>query len=185
MDDQINGQINGQINKRIDGDAAGSQTRMVDVSAKSKTLRVAIARAMLRCDEATTLLISNAALPKGDAISSARIAGVMAAKRTPDLIPLCHPLALTSVDMAFEIAPGEVSIEARVTTIGPTGVEMEALTAVSVAALTVYDMSKAVDRSMSICSIVLVEKSGGRSGDWRRDDASGDGGAVGGAGGND
>jgi cyclic pyranopterin phosphate synthase len=146
-------------------------SRMVDTSDKPETLRQARASGLVRMAPATLALIRDKKLAKGDVLEVARLAGIMAAKRTGDLIPLCHPLPITSavLDFAFE---GEelLRIEATVRVFGRTGVEMEALTAVSVAALTVYDMCKAVDRVMSVERIRLEEKSGGRSGSFRRDD---------------
>ena len=146
-------------------------SRMVDTSAKPETLREAKASALVRMAPATAALIQNRQLAKGDVCEVARLAGILAAKRTGDLIPLCHPLPITSatVDFTFEGAD-LLRIEATVRVFGRTGVEMEALTAVSVAALTVYDMCKAVDRVMTIERIRLEEKSGGRSGTFRRDD---------------
>ncbi len=146
-------------------------SRMVDTSAKPETLRQARASGVIRLAPATLALIRDRALAKGDVLEVARLAGIMAAKRTSDLIPLCHPLPLTSaaVDFNFE-NDGCLRIEATVRIWGRTGVEMEALTAVSIAALTVYDMCKAVDRGMTIERIRLEEKSGGRSGTFRRDD---------------
>jgi cyclic pyranopterin phosphate synthase len=140
---------------------------MVDVSAKADTARTAVAEGCVRMHAATLALIQEGGMPKGDVIAVARVAGIMAAKRTPDLIPLCHPLPVTgvSVDLLPE-APSTLRIRATVRTTGKTGVEMEALTAVSVAALTVYDMCKAVDRGMRIEGIRLLEKHGGKSGDW-------------------
>lgn len=149
-------------------DAAG-RVRMVDVSAKRTTLRSATARGFVRVAPETLALVAEGRLAKGDPLQAARIAGIMAAKRTADLIPLCHPLPLVSAQVDVEIARDGIAIVATVKTSGPTGVEMEALTAVSVAALTVYDMLKAADRSMTIEHVHLVEKSGGRSGHWRRD----------------
>jgi cyclic pyranopterin phosphate synthase len=148
-----------------DGDA-----RMVDVSAKAETSREAVARAVLRMSPTTLALIRQGQTPKGDVLGVARTAGILAAKRTADLIPLCHPLRITGVDLDFGNAPegGGLAIEARVRTVDKTGVEMEALTAVSVAALTVYDMIKAVERGVTIADIQLLEKSGGRSGHWKR-----------------
>ena len=141
-------------------------SRMVDVSAKPETLREARASGLVRMAPATAALIRDRKLSKGDVLETARIAGVMAAKRTGDLIPLCHPLPITSAAVAFSWdADDLLRIEATVRVFGRTGVEMEALTAVSVAALTVYDMCKAVDRVMTIERIRLEEKSGGRSGD--------------------
>ena len=146
-------------------------SRMVDTSDKPETLREARASGLVRMAPATAALIRDRGLAKGDVLEVARLAGIMAAKRTGDLIPLCHPLPLTGVrvDFAFE-GDAVLRIEATVRLVGRTGVEMEALAAVSVAALTVYDMCKAVDRSMTIERIRLEEKSGGRSGTFRRDD---------------
>jgi cyclic pyranopterin phosphate synthase len=140
---------------------------MVDVGEKEETRREAVARAVVLMQPDTLRLVLEGALPKGDVLATARIAGIMAAKRTPDLIPLCHPLPLTHV--AIELAPDEersaLLIEATVRTRGQTGVEMEALTAASVAALTLYDMCKAVDRAMRISDIRLAQKRGGHSGE--------------------
>lgn len=139
---------------------------MVDVSDKSETVRVAVARGRVVMAPETMALIQSRGLKKGDVLAVAQLAGIMGAKRTPDLIPLCHPLALTSVkvDLALDPDNDAVTIEATCKLKGQTGVEMEALTAVSVAALTVYDMVKAVDKSMRITDIHLVHKSGGKSG---------------------
>jgi cyclic pyranopterin phosphate synthase len=146
-------------------------SRMVDTSAKPETLREARASGLVRMAPATAALIRDRALAKGDVLEVARLAGILAAKRTGDLIPLCHPLPITSaaLDFAF-VGDGLLRIEATVRVCGRTGVEMEALTAVSVAALTVYDMCKAVDRVMTIEQVRLEEKSGGRSGTFRRAD---------------
>ncbi len=146
-------------------DQAG-HARMVDVGAKPETVREAVARGAVVMRPETAALIQAGGLPKGDALAAARLAGIMGAKRTPDLIPLCHPLAITGAEVAFEWEAGQsrLCIEARVRTVGKTGVEMEALTAVMVAALTIYDMCKAVDREMRIEAVRLVRKSGGRSG---------------------
>jgi len=146
-------------------DAAGT-ARMVDVGAKPATERVAVARAAVRCDRATYELIAAGEAAKGDVLGVARLAGIMAAKRTPDLIPLCHPIALTSVEVSLDLDPAlpGVRIEATARCVGPTGVEMEALTAASVAALTVIDMAKSSDRWMTVEDVGLVAKSGGRSG---------------------
>ena len=144
--------------------------RMVDVSGKAETDRIAVASGAIRMKPATLLLIRRQALPKGDLLTVARIAGIQAAKRTSDLIPLCHPLALRGVDVALALdddLPG-VRASATVRTVGPTGVEMEAMAAVSVALLTVYDMAKAVDRDMVLLDIRVESKDGGRSGSWRR-----------------
>lgn len=147
------------------------RARMVDVSAKSDTERTAIARGAIRMQAATLALIKRGGIEKGDVFAVARVAGIMAAKRTSDLIPMCHPLMLTSVKIDFDVpdsaegAEAVVGIQATVKTTGKTGVEMEALTALSVAALTIYDMAKAVDRGMRIESVRLAEKHGGKSGD--------------------
>lgn len=140
--------------------------RMVDVGEKAETERVATARASVRMQPATLKLIQDKAVAKGDVLAVAQLAGIMAAKRTPDLIPLCHPLALTSVQVLLrcELATSSVEIEATCRLRGKTGVEMEALTAASVAALTVYDMCKSADRGMTISEVRLVHKSGGKSG---------------------
>jgi cyclic pyranopterin phosphate synthase len=140
---------------------------MVDVSAKPETERVATARGRVVMEAATLARIRDGQVGKGDVLGVARLAGIMAAKRTGELIPLCHPLALSKVAVDLVPAPPDaVEIEAMVKVTGRTGVEMEALTAVTVAALTVYDMCKAVDRGMRIEAVRLVQKSGGRSGDW-------------------
>jgi cyclic pyranopterin monophosphate synthase len=145
-------------------------SRMVDVGAKQVSRRIARASATVRMASATLVLIRDKSAAKGDVIEVARLAGIMAAKQTPDLIPLCHPLAIESVTLDFVfVNDGTLRIEAAVQVESKTGVEMEALTAVSVAALTVYDMCKAVDRGITIERIQLEEKSGGRSGHWRRD----------------
>ena len=145
--------------------------RMVDVTPKSETLRVAVARGHVSARPDTIRLIVNRDLKKGDVLEVARLAGIMATKRTGDLIPLCHPLALTSVkvDLWIDETAHRVEIEAEVQTVGRTGVEMEALTAVSVAGLTVYDMCKAVDREMEVSDIRLIKKTGGKSGAFIRD----------------
>ncbi|MBN9121937.1 MAG: cyclic pyranopterin monophosphate synthase MoaC [Planctomycetes bacterium] len=145
-------------------------SRMVDVGAKAETNRTARASALVRMSPATLVLIRDKRLAKGDVLEVARLAGIMAAKKTADLIPLCHPLPLTSVKLDFTFpAEGALRIEAAVTVFARTGVEMEALTAVSVAALTVYDMCKAADRAMTIEAVRLEEKDGGRSGHFVRD----------------
>jgi len=147
------------------------RARMVDVGAKDDTLREAVARGEVRMRPETLQRLAAGDMPKGDVLATARIAGMMAAKRAPDLIPLCHPLLLThvAVDARLDVATSTVQIEATVRTVGKTGVEMEALTAVSVAALTIYDMCKAIDREMQIGAIRLVRKSSGRSGDFVND----------------
>ncbi|HET6576286.1 MAG TPA: cyclic pyranopterin monophosphate synthase MoaC [Fimbriiglobus sp.] len=146
-------------------------SRMVDVGAKPETHRVARASALVRMQPATLALIRDKGVAKGDVREVARLAGIMAAKRTAELIPLCHPLPLTSVDVSFAFDGDCVlRVEATARVFGRTGVEMEALTAVSVAALTVYDMCKAADREMTVERVRLEEKSGGKSGHFRRGD---------------
>ena len=146
------------------------KARMVDVSDKAETERSATAKGSVIMQRATLALIKDGAVKKGDVLSVARLAGIMGAKKTPDLIPLCHPLALTSVqvDLTLDEARNAVDITATCKLVGKTGVEMEALTAVSVAALTVYDMCKAVDKGMQIVDIRLIHKSGGKSGTFER-----------------
>jgi cyclic pyranopterin phosphate synthase len=152
---------------------AGGASRMVDVSAKETTVRTAVASGLVRMAASTLSLILENRVVKGDVFAVARLAGIMAAKRTGDLIPLCHPLGIDGVTVDFEaLDDSTVRIEAMVTVRGRTGVEMEALTAVSIAGLTIYDMCKAVDRGIEIDSIRLEAKSGGRSGDFRRDESS-------------
>ena len=155
-------------------DAQG-QAHMVDVAAKASTHRIGVAGGRIEMQANTLALIESGTAKKGDVLGIARIAGIMAAKKTSDLIPLCHPLALTRVALEFRISPGDeilaprVSCTATVETVGPTGVEMEALTAVQVALLTIYDMCKAVDRSMTITGVTLLEKHGGKSGSFVAD----------------
>ncbi|MDQ1128609.1 cyclic pyranopterin monophosphate synthase MoaC [Microbacterium sp. SORGH_AS_0888] len=139
---------------------------MVDVADKDVTRRRGVAVATLRTRPDVIRLIADGTLPKGEAIGTARLAGIMAAKATSTLIPLCHPLAITSVDVVLTVGPDRVDIVATVSTLGRTGVEMEALTAASVAGLTLYDMIKAVDRAARITDIAVIEKDGGRSGHW-------------------
>lgn len=141
---------------------------MVDVTAKDATKRTAVATGTLRTRPDVVDLIASKGLPKGDALATARVAGILAAKRTSDLIPLCHQLALTGVDVEFTIGTTAVDITATVRTTDRTGVEMEALTAVSVAALTLYDMLKAVDPAATIDGIAVVRKDGGKTGTWER-----------------
>jgi cyclic pyranopterin monophosphate synthase len=150
-------------------DSAGN-ARMVDVGDKPATERRAVARAVVRVTPETAALVQAGNAPKGDVLGVARIAGIQAAKRTSELIPLCHPLALSfvGVEGSIDVETGEIELIAEARTTGPTGVEMEALTAASVAALTVYDMVKGVQRGAEITSVALEHKSGGRSGDWRR-----------------
>ena len=155
------------------------RARMVDVSEKAATLRAATAAAEVRMAPETLALVMEGRMAKGDVLDVAQVAGVMAAKKTPDLIPMCHPIAITGVDIAFEVCEGGgainpdensaiINIEATVRCKGETGVEMEALTAASVAALTIYDMCKAVQKDIEITGICLLSKSGGKSGDYTR-----------------
>ena len=145
--------------------------RMVDVGRKEVTSRRAVARALVRMAPATAQLLADGGLPKGDALAVARVAGIMAAKRTPDLIPLCHPIALTAVDVdiAVEADAGVATITVAAQTAERTGVEMEALVAAGIAAFTLYDMIKGVDRGAAVESVRVDEKSGGKSGEWRRE----------------
>jgi cyclic pyranopterin phosphate synthase len=153
-------------NKPTHLDETGA-AHMVDVGAKAVTQRRAVAGGRITMSAEALEAIRSGNAPKGDVLSTARIAGIMAAKRTSDLIPLCHPLALTKVSVDFEWEGNGIAVTATAETTGPTGVEMEALTAASVALLTLYDMAKALDRAMILGDIRLLEKSGGRSGDWR------------------
>lgn len=148
-------------------DARG-RVAMVDVGAKAETAREAVAQAEIRMSAAARRAVRTKAVKKGDPLQTARLAGIMAAKRTSDLIPLCHQIALTSVDVEIRATAGGYRLRARAKTVHRTGVEMEALVAVSVAAMTIYDMLKAIDKSMTIGPIMLLEKRGGRSGDYRR-----------------
>jgi len=150
---------------------------MVDISDKNETSREAVARGVIIMQPATLRMIQKGEVPKGDVLAAARLAGIMAAKRLPDLIPLCHPLLLSSADVEFTPIEkaGRLDIESRIKLTGRTGAEMEALTAVAVAALTVYDMCKAVDKEMVIGSIRLVAKKGGKSGPYRRPGENGAG----------
>jgi cyclic pyranopterin phosphate synthase len=150
-------------------DDAG-RARMVDVGGKETTDRRAVARAVVRMSAETAAAVRSGDAPKGDVVGTARIAGIQAAKRTADLIPLCHPLPLSFVDVRMEVRDDGVEIESEARTSAQTGVEMEALTAASVAALTVYDMVKGLERGVEIADLGLVEKSGGRH-DWRRSSA--------------
>ena len=143
---------------------------MVDVTAKAESAREAVARVVLKMKRSTLAAIQAGEVGKGDVLGVARTAGILAAKRTPDLIPLCHPLRITGVDLTFQRneRASTLTIEARVRTVDKTGVEMEALTAAAVAGLTVYDMVKAVDKGVVLTDLCLLEKSGGKSGAWRR-----------------
>ena len=147
------------------------RARMVDVGEKAVTHRVAIASGRVAMQPATVALIREGRAAKGDVLAVAQVAAIMGAKKTHELVPMCHPLMLTRIEVGFELKDAAVAITARVETRGQTGVEMEALTAVSVAALTIYDMVKAIDRAMTIDSVRLEHKAGGRSGEWRREDA--------------
>ena len=162
-------------------DPAG-HARMVDVTPKEPTHRRAVARCKVMMQPETTTAIANREVKKGDVLSVARVAAIQAAKRTSDMVPLCHPLLIGSVSVNFELGDDHVAIEAQVDCVERTGVEMEALHACSVAALTVYDMCKSADRSMTITDLALWEKTGGRSGTYRRatadDHAGGDGGPL-------
>jgi cyclic pyranopterin phosphate synthase len=142
--------------------------KMIDVGAKEKTERVAVARGFVAMAPATVGIVRRGESEKGDVIAAARLAGILAAKKTPDLVPLCHPIALSGVDVEARTRRGGVEVVATVRTVDRTGVEMEALSAVSAACLTVYDMLKRYERGMRIEALELVEKKGGRSGHWRR-----------------
>ena len=143
---------------------------MVDVTRKAETAREAVAQIVLRMKRSTLAAIKVGQVAKGDVLGVARTAGILAAKRTPDLIPLCHPLRITGVDLTFELnqRAGTLRIQSRVRTVDKTGVEMEALTAAAAAGLTVYDMVKAVDKGITLTDLCLLRKSGGKSGPWRR-----------------
>jgi len=158
--------VNQDPDKLSHFDASGRAT-MVDVSAKSATRREAIASAFVELSEAVLAALPEN--PKGNPLEVARFAGIQAAKRTSELIPMCHPLPLSFVDIEIEIVTGGIQILATAATTAATGVEMEALTAASIAALTIYDMTKALDKSIRISEIVLLEKRGGKSGDYKRD----------------
>jgi cyclic pyranopterin phosphate synthase len=149
------------------------RARMVDVTPKEPSHRRAVARGRVYMHAETASLVARGAITKGDVLAVARVAGIQAAKRTPDLIPLCHPLLVGSVLVNFRIEDDYIEVEAQVETVDRTGVEMEALTACSVACLSIYDMCKSVDRSMVIGEMTLWEKTGGRSGPYRRNDAVG------------
>ncbi|MHB8221013.1 MAG: cyclic pyranopterin monophosphate synthase MoaC [Acidimicrobiales bacterium] len=148
--------------------------RMVDVTPREPTHRRALARCRVTMLPETTTKVANNAIMKGDVLAAARIAGIQAAKRTADLIPMCHPVLVGSVAVNFSIGDDHVEVEAQVETVDRTGVEMEAMTACAVAALTVYDMCKSADRTMTVQQVALWEKSGGRSGPWRRTDLDAD-----------
>ena len=154
--------MNGLTHLGDDGSA-----RMVDVSAKAVTAREAVATGHIAMSAEAAAAIAQGLVKKGDVLAVARVAGIMAAKRTADLIPLCHPIALTSVTIDFGLEPQQVTVTATARTAGQTGVEMEALTAASTALLTIYDMAKAIDKAMVIGGVRLLSKTGGKSGDWR------------------
>jgi cyclic pyranopterin phosphate synthase len=143
--------------------------KMIDVGAKPKTERVAVARGFVAMSKDTVARVEKGEVEKGDVLAAARLAGVMAAKKTPDLVPLCHPIALSGVDVTAEPGPRGVRVTATVRTVDRTGVEMEALTAVSAACLTIYDMLKRYEKGMRIEAVELLEKQGGRSGHWQRE----------------
>ncbi len=147
---------------------ADGRARMVDVSGKAATVREAVAAGLVRMTPQTRDLALSGGSRKGDVVAAAEIAGIMAAKKTAELIPLCHPLPLSKAEVRVMPTDDGLAVTARVATTGPTGVEMEALTAVSIACLTLYDMLKAVERGMTIEAVRLLEKTGGASGDWRR-----------------
>jgi cyclic pyranopterin phosphate synthase len=146
------------------------RARMVDVSGKAVTARTAVAAGRVRVSPEVVRLLRGEGVPKGDALGVARVAGILAAKRTPDLVPLCHPLQITSVEVDLDVVDDAVEITATVRTTDRTGVEMEALTAVAVTGLTLVDMVKAVDRAAVITDVRVVSKSGGKSGDWMREE---------------
>ena len=145
--------------------------KMIDIGAKPKTERVAVARGFVAMSRATVARVRRGDVEKGDVLAAARLAGVMAAKKTPDLVPLCHPIALSAVDVEARPGPGGVEVQATVRTVDRTGVEMEALAAVTAGCLTVYDMLKRYERGMRIEAVELLHKSGGRTGDWTREPA--------------
>jgi cyclic pyranopterin phosphate synthase len=159
------------VNDRLSHLDEDGRARMVDVGGKPHTERSATASAMVKLSPAAARVVAQGDAPKGDVIGVARIAGIQAAKRTSELIPLCHPLSLSHIDVDASVDPhaGEIRITAQARTHGPTGVEMEALTAAAVAALTVYDMVKGIERGAHIAEVALLEKSGGRTGTWQRE----------------
>ena len=160
--------MTGQGPERLTHVDESGAARMVDVSDKGVTARIAVATGRVLVSPTVIALLRGEGVPKGDALGVARVAGIMAAKRTPDLVPLCHPLAISGVTVDLEVEDDAVAITASVRTTDRTGVEMEALTAVSVAALTIVDMVKAVDKAATITDVRVESKAGGRSGDWRR-----------------
>ena len=150
---------------------ARGEAHMVNVGEKAHTKRIAVARGQISMDPGTIEMIASGGHKKGDVLGIARVAGIMGAKKTADLVPLCHPLSLSAVDIQLDLDKAQTKVVCTVSveTTGPTGVEMEALTAVQVTLLTIYDMCKAVDRGMTMTNVELVSKSGGRSGDWSRE----------------
>lgn len=168
MSDGAEGGLPGSAGRRLSHVDETGAAHMVDVTPKETTKRTAVAAGALITTAEVVALIASGGLPKGDALATARVAGILAAKRTSDLIPLCHQLALTGVDVDFEIGDTEVVITATVRTTDRTGVEMEALTAVSLAALTLYDMIKAVDPAARIENVRVLRKEGGKTGTWTR-----------------
>lgn len=168
MTSQKNNPQNTDSNEGLTHFDATGQAHMVDVGSKDETHRIAVASGVIRMKPETLAIIQSGTAKKGDVLGIARIAAIMAAKRTSDLIPLCHPLALTRVNIDFDVggAQSSVTCTAQVETFGKTGVEMEALTAVQIGLLTIYDMCKAVDRGMTMMNIKVLEKHGGESGDW-------------------
>ena len=156
------------MKKKLSHYEAAGRAVMVDVTAKQATVRAARAHAFVKMQPAVVRQVRSLKLPKGDPLEIARIAGIAAAKRTAELIPLCHPLPLTHIDVAVELCQNGIRLTSSVRSKGPTGVEMEALTAVTVGALTVYDMCKALDRGIELRDIYLLEKTGGKSGTYRR-----------------
>ena len=165
----MNGDVEGSVAQGLTHFDSAGRAHMVDVGEKDVTRRVAVATGRVQMRPETAVLIRDRRAAKGDVLAVAQVAAIMAAKRTHELIPMCHPLLLTRIDVGFDLEESAVSISARVETRGQTGVEMEALTAVGVAALTIYDMVKAVDRGMTIDAVRLERKDGGRSGHWDRE----------------
>ncbi len=168
MSSRAAGYSEGRMKPRLSHYSAAGRVKMVDVSAKPVTTRTAIAHAFVRMRRSTLANVRQLKAPKGDPLEIARIAGITAAKRTPELIPLCHPLLLSHVDVLAKLCQNGIEITSEVTAVGPTGVEMEALVAAAVAALTIYDMCKALERGIEIVDLYLVEKVGGKSGRYVR-----------------
>jgi cyclic pyranopterin phosphate synthase len=156
------------VSERLTHLNARGEAHIVDIGGKPSTHRRAVARAVVEAEPSTVAAIVGNSLKKGDALAVARIAGIMAAKKTAELIPLCHPISLSTVEVDIEAEDGRLVVTAAAETTGPTGVEMEAMTAAAIAALTLYDMAKGIDRAMRVASVELIEKSGGKSGEFRR-----------------